>query len=231
MINTRFWSDGWVVELDPLERYLYLYLLTNEHTNIAGVYELPIRVMAFESGIDKEMLPKMLKRFSEKIVYTGGWVAIKNFQKHQSSSSEKVKRGIEIEMSKIPPKIMEKIEKLYVTDMVSKGIIYPNSNSNSNSNTQNEQSSKDVGEMIYLFKDVNPSYENLFKRKNQREPIKRLLKKYGREKLTRMIEALPKTNEMKYAPTITTPIQLEDKLGQLIAFAKKEKSNQKWSVI
>lgn len=142
MVNTKFWSDSWIVELDPLERYLYLYLLTNEHTNIAGVYELPMRVMAFETGIDKEMLPKILKRFEGKIVYEKGWICIKNFQKHQSSSSEKVKRGIEIEMSKIPQEIRVKLKKGYGMDRVSKGIIYSNTNSNLNSNTNTN--SKDV---------------------------------------------------------------------------------------
>lgn len=134
MVNTRFWNDSFVVELNPLDRYLFLYLLTNEHTNIAGLYELPLKRMANETGIDVEMLPKMIQRLKGKIYYSDGWVGIKNFQKHQSTTSEKVQRGIEIEMDKIPTKIRDKMEKLYGIDRVSRAIIYPNPNPNPNEN-------------------------------------------------------------------------------------------------
>lgn len=83
-------------------------------------------------------------------------------------------------------------------------------------------SGKEINEMIDLFKKVNPSYEQLFKRKNQHEALARLSKKHGKDKIIWAINILPKTNAMQYAPTITTPIQLEDKLGSLIAFIKKE---------
>lgn len=109
MINTKFWSDNWVVELDPLERYLFLYFLTNEHTNICGIYELPLRVMSFESGIDKEMLAKMLPRFQPKIYYLDGWIYIKNFLKHQKASGN-VKLGIENGQNAVPKQIMALIK-------------------------------------------------------------------------------------------------------------------------
>jgi hypothetical protein len=41
-----------------------------------------------------------------------------------------------------------------------------------------------------------------------------------------IINILPITNTKKYAPTITTPLQLEDKLGQLVAFTKKKDDNK-----
>src|SRR3990167_10396814 len=136
MINTRFWNDNFIVGLNPLDRYLFLYFLTNEHTNISGIYELPMRTLAFETGIDKEMLPKMIKRLEGRVHYLDGWIFIKNFQKHQATTSEKVKRGIEIETAKIPNKIKDKIDKLskkkYPIDRVSNPIIYPNENENEN---------------------------------------------------------------------------------------------------
>jgi len=113
-INTKFWSDGWVVELDPLERYLYLYLLTDEHTNIAGIYELPIRVMAFETGIDKEMIPKMLDRFKGKVFYFDNkWVYLVNFIKHQNARGKSnVKIGIEKLLKELPDNIRLQIAKV-----------------------------------------------------------------------------------------------------------------------
>ena len=83
---------------------------------------------------------------------------------------------------------------------------------------------KKIDELIYSFKEVNPSYKRLFPNITQRSAMERLLKEHGKERLELFINTLSKTNSMKYAPTITTPIVLENKLGDLIAFIKKEKS-------
>ena len=70
-VNTRFWSDGYIEGLDPSEKLLYLYLLTNPNTDICGIYELSLRDMAFHTGFDKDMLMKILGRFQydEKVYY------------------------------------------------------------------------------------------------------------------------------------------------------------------
>lgn len=108
-INTKFWSDNFISELNPLDRYLFLYFLTNEHTNIAGIYELPLRIMSFETGIEKEMLEKMIKRLDGKIYYIDGWVYIKNFEKHNYARGDsKVKIGIENVKKEIPQHILSK---------------------------------------------------------------------------------------------------------------------------
>jgi len=109
IINTKFWSDSYIVNLNPLDRYLFLYFLTNEHTNICGIYELPLVTMANETGIEKEMLLKMIKRLKGKVYYFNGWVYLKNFAKHQSNN-ESVKKGIETAISLIPKEIMEKVQ-------------------------------------------------------------------------------------------------------------------------
>jgi DNA-binding transcriptional ArsR family regulator len=87
-----------------------------------------------------------------------------------------------------------------------------------------KESGKEINDFINLFKDVNPSYELFFSRKVQREAVSRLLKKLGREKLTGAINILKSTNSQKYAPAITSPLQLEEKLGSLIAFIQKQRS-------
>ena len=71
---------------------------------------------------------------------------------------------------------------------------------------------------------VNPSYKTFFKNTTERDCLRRMIKEHGYEKLVSLIEVLEKTNVMEYAPVITTPFQLEKKLGQLLAFINKEKS-------
>lgn len=138
-INTKFWSDNFIVQLDPIERYLFLYFLTNEHTNLSGIYELPMRFLSFETGLEREMLEKILGRFKGKIYYIDGWVFVKNFPLHQSTKSKKIQIAILEAIKRVPLEIMSKIIEIEKDiDRVFIGyrevIIYLNSNFNSNSN-------------------------------------------------------------------------------------------------
>ena len=112
-INTKLWADVWVRKLNPLDRYLFLYFLTNEHTNIAGIYELPLENMAFETGIESDTLSKsMLKRLEPKIFYIEGWVCITNFEKHQRGrGNPKIAQGIENAKSEVPQGILDNFKK------------------------------------------------------------------------------------------------------------------------
>lgn len=58
-----FWSDTKIAnDFSILERYFYLYLLTNEHTNLLGCYEISVKQMANETDIDKGEVVKLLDR-------------------------------------------------------------------------------------------------------------------------------------------------------------------------
>ena len=96
MINTRVWVDGYFADLDPSEKLAWLYLLTNPYTKICGIYELPLKFMAIETGIDREMIIKILARFEAdgKVKYLTGWMAVKNFVKYQNLSGDSIKAGV-----------------------------------------------------------------------------------------------------------------------------------------
>jgi hypothetical protein len=147
MINTRFWNDGYVSELDPMEKLLFLYFLTNSYTNICGVYELPLRVVAFETGIDAEKVRNVLQRFSldQKIHYEDGWVVVRNFAKHQKQGSPKVAQGIAAELKEIPQHLI--------------GYVYPIdtlSHSNPNPNPNLDSNSKEPHRHLDWLKDIPP---------------------------------------------------------------------------
>lgn len=86
---------------------------------------------------------------------------------------------------------------------------------------------QNIVDIIELFKPINPSVDLLYGRPPQREAVRRLIKKYGIEKVTNMVKALPEIVYQKTAPRITTPIQLEEKLGQLIMFVRQNKMAKK----
>jgi hypothetical protein len=79
-------------------------------------------------------------------------------------------------------------------------------------------------ELIDLFKEVNPSYKQFFKRKPQHEAAERLIEEHGFEKVSKVVAILPKSNRIAYLPTITSPCQLEEKWATLEAGLAKKKN-------
>lgn len=80
-----------------------------------------------------------------------------------------------------------------------------------------------INSLIGEFQPINPSYTRIYKNKTQRAAIDRMMKQYGTEQLRGIIQFLQKTNGKRFAPTITTPIQLEERMGALVAFCEKIK--------
>lgn len=88
IVNTHFWKDNYVMELDPSEKLLFLYFITNPETDLCGIYEKSVREIAFDTGFDKSMVEKIIARFERegKIFYKNGYVYIRNFVKHQMTN-------------------------------------------------------------------------------------------------------------------------------------------------
>jgi len=82
---------------------------------------------------------------------------------------------------------------------------------------------KQIADVIEAFKDVNPSYNRLFGIPPQREAAWRLIQQHGLKRTFDMVAYLQHSNAERYAPTITTPSQLESKLGELKAWADKQR--------
>jgi len=107
-INTKFWSDDFIIGLNPIERYFFLYLLTNEHTEICGIYELSMKVMTRETDLSEKQILDIFRVLKSKIVYIDNWVKIKNFSKHQAVNP-KIEIGIQRGLSEIPEEIKAKL--------------------------------------------------------------------------------------------------------------------------
>lgn len=84
-IDTKIWSDTWFEELCAEEKLLFIYLITNEKTNMLGVYEMSKKKISFETSISISNVEKHLKRFENdaKIIYKKNNVILSNFLKHQ----------------------------------------------------------------------------------------------------------------------------------------------------
>jgi len=97
-VSTAIWSDPFIEELTPAQKLLFIYLITNEKTNMLGVYELSIRKISFETGIDKPTIEKALKEFEKlkKVRYENNHVVLLNYLKHQHFNTNMKKSAIEV---------------------------------------------------------------------------------------------------------------------------------------
>ena len=179
MINTKFWDDAYSSNLDPIEKLLFLYFLTNTSSNICGIYEIPLKKIANETGIDKDMVEKVISRFEKdhKIYYREGWLGLVNFIKNQNQNSPKVKKGIEIEMEKAP----EIIKNL----VLGKGIdTLSHSNSNSNLNSNLTKPNIDI---VASDKSVFGEFKNVLLKE---EEYTKLISTFGEKNTIVLIEEL-----------------------------------------
>jgi len=78
-----------------------------------------------------------------------------------------------------------------------------------------EINSADVVSVIDSFEDTNPSFKKWYGNTTQRSAIKRLIETHGLERLLKAIKLLPSIKGKQYFPSITTPVQLEDKWASL----------------
>jgi hypothetical protein len=81
----------------------------------------------------------------------------------------------------------------------------------------------DTSKFIFLFKPINPSLERLYGRPPQREAAQRLLKLHPLEWWERFMPAYATKFPERFCPKATTPIQLEEKLGQIVGYAERIK--------
>lgn len=237
MIDPKLWSDQWIRKLNPLDRYLFIYLLTNERSSWCGVYELDLGVMAFECGIDEHDLEKsMLPRLSPKVLYVDGWVCFKNWEKYHDNGSDQTRKGIENAWEAVPEKIRLKIKKLSalkippIDPLVGRPSLTSSFTSSSSSiatETVAEKKSKftkEGAEILKAFELVDSKNKTYYANTTQRLAADFLIGEYGLEKVLAAIEVLPQVNQMKlYVAQITTPFELKQnwvKLGN--AIKKKE---------
>ncbi len=218
MIDTKFWDDDYTSNLDPIEKLLFLYFLTNTSTNISGIYEIPLKKVALETGIEKEMVVKILDRFTkdQKIFYLNGWICLKNFIKHQNQGSIKVQIGIQNEIDLIPKDIMDKFI----------GYGYPIVFNLIKSNLTKHKYSVKGAEILKAFEEIDAKNKTYYGNKTQREACDFLIQEYGFDQVMSLIPKLKETNQ-KSVWQITTPWEMKEKITKVFNDVKRKQSEVK----
>ena len=97
-VSTGTWSDPWYEELEPHQKLIFLYLITNEKTNMLGIYEASVKKISFETGVKKDDITKCLDQFEidGKIKYQNNFIILVNFLKHQNFNTNMKKGAIKV---------------------------------------------------------------------------------------------------------------------------------------
>jgi len=116
-IQDSFWTDPYIEKLSPDEKLIFLHLLTNPQCNIAGVYEVRAKRIAYETGYDVEVIENILKRFvrDSKLIIYKDWVIIVNHLKNQSLGGDTAK-GINRIIKESPIEVQNMFELQVITN-------------------------------------------------------------------------------------------------------------------
>jgi len=86
--QTELWTDPFIQGLSPEAKLLFIYLWTNKHCNQAGLYEISLKTMAFDTGLSVESISALLSQLEPKVSWSAeqNLVWVKNFLKRQCKS-------------------------------------------------------------------------------------------------------------------------------------------------
>jgi len=195
-ISTSFWDDKWIMELDPSEKLLYLYLLTNPLTNIAGIYKITEKRISFDTGFTPDTVRHIFEKFQKanKAHLVGEYIILPSWPKHQHwQTHDKIRTGILIELNNLPKDILGRAIKhgyafpipkeLYpqiASDSLTEASDYSDSDSNTDKDTSVLDSTKYSQEFeewweVYLRKDGKIAAFRVYKTAKKKGATKEML--------------------------------------------------------
>ncbi|MEK6264592.1 MAG: DnaD domain protein [Clostridium sp.] len=148
-LYTEFWSDSFVLELTPEEKYFYLYLISNSKSTQCGIYEISKRTIETDTGYNRETVEKLIQRFCDykKILYceTTKELMVINWIKYNVPNNQNTIKCVQKEINKVKNKAFIKIlfnkckETLLDVDKIFENYKFEESYENIIKNLENEK--------------------------------------------------------------------------------------------
>lgn len=206
-VRLSFWTDSKVIDdFTPEDRYFFLYLMTNPHTNLCGCYEISKKQVSDETGYTKEVIEKLIKRMSDThnvIRYSEQTkeLIILNWSKYNWTDSSKLRIALEREIENVKDTEFKRFltETMNADDTVSIPYPYTMDNSvytntlNTNTliaNTNTEKKKKKEKEPKHKYGEYN--HVTLTDKE-----YNSLVEKYGEDKTLLAIKNMDEWCEMK----------------------------------
>jgi len=188
-ISTSFWDDEWIQTLDPSEKLLYLYFMTNPLTNIAGVYKVTDKRISFDTGFNIDTIRHIMDKFKKagKAYRDGQYILLPSWPKHQKwKNRKKIKTGIDNCLSELPEHILNKLKSIgYCYDLDNLYITYDNLSEDTN--YIDTDSDINIDTDIDTDKEVKHKYgefKNILLTDKEKD---RLISEYGQDKFDKAI--------------------------------------------
>lgn len=188
-----FWTDPKVTDsFSPEDKYFYLYLMTNPHTNLCGCYEISERQIEYETGYAKKVIDKLIQRMCiihRVIDYSKDTkeVLIVKWHKYNWTKSEKFRVPLlkeiqdvkNVEFREYLSGLLNGIDTVYIpyqygidTNCIDTTVTV--SVTDTNNNTNNNTTNNNKKDIIYFpdDKDMNDYFlEYVAYRKEKRNPL------------------------------------------------------------
>ena len=237
-VNTRFWGDNYIIDLDPSEKLLFLYCLTNDNTSLCGAYEVSLKTICLETGFDKEMVLKILQRFEKdnKIAFQNGYIIVKNYQKWQSDNPS-VRAGVDREIKQLPEPVRDRLYTAWVQsdntllnltllNLRTGNTPYPLEGEEPEPKKELQLSPESKELWDYWEENLAPITRNQIFNRNSLLAMRR---QHGVEKVKQLIRVAVAAHSEVYTPKnlkVSSPKQLEQQWDSLVLWAKGKSSQQ-----
>lgn len=104
-VHMAFWTDAKIADYTPEQKLLFLYLLTNPHTNLCGCYEIAIKQIAFETGYTPAKVETLIDELQQKqVVYYNrdtNEMLVTNWGRYNWTTSDKFIKAIQAEFERV----------------------------------------------------------------------------------------------------------------------------------
>lgn len=102
-------EDDWFSTLNLSEKYLYIYLFTNSHIGLTGIYKLSKRVAMLETGATSEVWDSSCEKFrtANKAKFYDEWIYLVNSYKYSNYSGPKNEQALKKEFDLIPSTVID----------------------------------------------------------------------------------------------------------------------------
>jgi hypothetical protein len=126
-VHTSFWASDTLRDLDADAKLLALYLLTSQHTHMAGVFNLPNAYASHDLGWTSERLSNGFKTLSDSgwLRRCTNWVWIVKFAKFNTPDNPNQRKAIAKQLALVPDNCSFRGELLGSSEPLFNGYVNP----------------------------------------------------------------------------------------------------------
>lgn len=102
-VQSKIWRDEWFTEQSADAKLLFIYLFTNPAATVAGIYQLPLKFIAFDTGLSTERINEIMATFQEakKVMWCNPTIWVRKMREYQATDSPALKTRIQRDIDNV----------------------------------------------------------------------------------------------------------------------------------